>query len=204
MMMGVIHMSLVLILWPIINFSWNSVMSVFPSYSGDAHAYLPGVCVQVAESQTPGDSCKALSFLGFFHRYSMLYLHLYFYEVKCLFFKYSMDHLELTQQLVAGKTEPIFFTSVWSVLLTHPSTPTSLLLRLINVVLTFIPFEGPDTMKHVALDCNKALYGVFAVWKLLWKLTCSIIRNYLEFSASFSFICESGRNQHVETKNVFS
>lgn len=93
MMMGVIHMSLVLILWPIINFSWNSVMSVFPSYSGDAHAYLPGVCVQVAESQTPGDSCKALSFLGFFHRYSMLYLHLYFYEVKCLFFKYSMDHL---------------------------------------------------------------------------------------------------------------
>lgn len=138
-------------------------MSVFPSYSGDAHAYLPGVCVQVAESQTPGDSCKALSFLGFFHRYSMLYLHLYFYEVKCLFFKYSMDHLELTQQLVAGKTEPIFFTSVWSVLLTHPSTPTSLLLRLINVVLTFIPFEGPDTMKHVALDCNKALYGVFAV-----------------------------------------
>lgn len=111
---------------------------------------------------------------------------------------------ELTQQLVAGKTEPIFFTSVWSVLLTHPSTPTSLLLRLINVVLTFIPFEGPDTMKHVALDCNKALYGVFAVWKLLWKLTCSIIRNYLEFSASFSFICDSGRNQHVETKNVLS
>lgn len=57
---------------------------------------------------------------------------------------------------------------------------------------------------NIALDCNKALYGVFAVWKLLWKLTCSIIRNYLEFSASFSFICDSGRNQHVETKNVLS
>lgn len=113
-------------------------MSVFPSCSGDALAYLPGVFVQVGESQTPGDSCKALSFLGFFHRYPMLYLHLYlyFYEVNVFFFflRILWTIYELTQQLVAGKTEPIFFTSVWLVLLTHPSTPTSLLLRLVDVV----------------------------------------------------------------------
>lgn len=114
------------------------------------------------------------------------------------FFKYSMDHLWINTATSSWKNRTNIFHKCLVSAVDPSIHPNISVVWLINVVLTFIPFEGPDTMKHIALDCNKALYGVFAFWKLLWKLTCSIIRNYLEFSASFSFICESGRNQHVE------